>query len=459
MTSLSVVILAAGQGKRMKSALPKVLHPIAGKSMLAHVVDTARTLSPAVTTIIYGHGGDAVRAAFADDVNLTWALQSPQLGTGHAVLQAMPLINETDITLILYGDVPLIQHETLSALVESAAEQKLAWLTMKVANPNGLGRIIRNSNGDACEIVEEKDANSAQRTINEINTGFLACPTSWLARWLPMLGNKNAQGEYYLTDILKLAAEEGRHIVTHSPQNEVDVTGVNSRDQLAQLERAYQRGVAKKCMESGVTLIDPARFDVRGKLSCGADVVIDVNVIFEGDVTLGNNVHIGANCLLRNCAIGDDSIIQPFTLIDSTTIGTKARIGPYARLRPGTSLANDVHIGNFVEVKASEIGDGSKANHLSYIGDSSVGKNVNIGAGTITCNYDGVNKHRTVIEDNVHIGSDVQLVAPVKVGQGATVGAGTTVWKDVPANSLTINDKTQIDKTGWKRPQKKTPNA
>ena len=458
MTSLSVVILAAGQGKRMKSALPKVLHPIGGKSMLAHVVDTARTLSPTVTTIIYGHGGDAVRAAFADDVNLTWALQSPQLGTGHAVLQAMPHINETDITLILYGDVPLIQQETLSALVDSAAEQKLAWLTMKVANPNGLGRIIRNSNGDACEIVEEKDANSAQRTINEINTGFLACPTSWLARWLPMLGNKNAQGEYYLTDILKLAVEEGRQIVTHSPQNEVDITGVNSRDQLAQLERAYQIGLAKKCMESGVTLIDPARFDVRGKLSCGTDIVIDVNVIFEGDVTLGNNVHIGANCFLRNCTIGDDSIIQPFTFIDTATIGTNARIGPYARLRPGTTLANDVHIGNFVEVKASEIGDGSKANHLSYIGDSNVGKNVNIGAGTITCNYDGANKHRTVIEDNVHIGSDVQLVAPVIVGQGATVGAGTTVWKDVPANSLTINDKTQIDKTGWKRPQKKRPN-
>jgi bifunctional UDP-N-acetylglucosamine pyrophosphorylase / glucosamine-1-phosphate N-acetyltransferase len=454
MPTLSVVILAAGQGKRMRSATPKVLHAVAGKPMLAHVIDTAATLSPSITTIVYGHGGDTVRAAFANNPNLTWALQSPPKGTGHAVLLAIPHIAHTDITLILYGDVPLIARESLQALVDDAAKGTLAWLTMHVANPQGLGRIIRDANGSVCEIVEDKDANDAQREITEINTGFLACPTAWLARWLPTLSNNNAQGEYYLTDILKLAVTESLPVVTHSPSSEMEIAGVNSREQLAMLERQYQHNIALKLMAAGVTIRDPARIDVRGTLTCGEDVTIDVNSIFKGNVTIAKNVVIGANCILRDCTIAEGTEILPFTMIDSATIGANARIGPFARLRPGTTLANDVHIGNFVEVKASDIGRASKANHLSYIGDTTIGANVNVGAGTITCNYDGANKHRTVIEDNVHIGSDVQLVAPVTVRAGATIGAGTTVWKDVAAGSLTLNEKTQVSKTDWKRPQK-----
>lgn len=454
MTTLSVVILAAGQGKRMRSAMPKVLHAIAGKPMLAHVIDTAATLNPSVTTIVYGHGGEIVRDAFIENSKLTWANQSPPLGTGHAVLQALPLVNETDITLVLYGDVPLITHQSLVALVNDAAKQQLAWLTMQVANPHGLGRIVRDSEGKVCEIVEEKDANADIRKITEINTGFLACPTAWLKRWLPTLGNKNAQGEYYLTDILKLAVSEGLSVVTHSASSEVEITGVNSRDQLAMLERQYQHQIAMKLITSGVSLADPARIDVRGTLTCEEDVTIDVNCIFEGNVKLSKNVVIGANCVLRHCTIDEGTEILPFSMIDSATIGQNARIGPYARIRPGTNIASDAHIGNFVEVKASEIGVGSKANHLSYIGDASIGSNVNIGAGTITCNYDGANKHRTVIEDNVHIGSDVQLVAPVTIHAGATVAAGTTVWKDAAANTLTLNDKTQVSRTNWTRPTK-----
>lgn len=454
--TLSVVILAAGQGKRMNSSLPKVLHPLAGKPMLAQVVDTATSLQPSVITIVYGHGGDQVRNAFAAHLgNLTWALQSPPQGTGHAVLQAMPHIAHTDITLVLYGDVPLIRKDTLQTLVDTAANDKLAWLTMQMQNPTGLGRIVRDSSGRVCEIIEEKDATDTIRQIHEINTGFLACKTSWLARWLPTLGTNNAQGEYYLTDILKLAVNEGLAIETHSPQSEMEVTGVNSREQLAQLERAYQAQIANQLMSAGVTLLDPARIDVRGSLQCEADVSIDVNCIFHGNVQLASGVVIGAHCYIRDCNIGAGTEILPFSHLDGATIGANARIGPYARLRPATTLADDVHIGNFVEVKASHIGPGSKANHLSYVGDSSVGRNVNIGAGTITCNYDGANKYRTVIEDNVHIGSDVQLVAPVTVHAGATVGAGTTVWKDIAANTLTVNTKTQISKTDWQRPQKK----
>lgn len=455
MQSLSVVILAAGQGKRMKSALPKVLHDIAGKPMLSHVIDRATALAPQIITIVHGHAGEAVRAAFAHNNTLTWAQQSPQLGTGHAVLQAMSTAaRATDVTLVLYGDVPLVSVATLKTLVDDAATNKLAWLTMNVANPKGLGRIVRDADGRVREIVEDKDANDEQRKITEINTGFLACPTAWLARWLPMLGRNNAQGEYYLTDILKLAVDEGLTVDTHSPQHEWEITGVNSRDQLAALERTYQTENAKNLMEAGVTLRDPARIDVRGQLVCGEDVVIDINCIFEGNVSLGKCVYIGAQCILRDCQIGDGTHILPFTMIDSAAIGMNARIGPYARIRPGSTLADDVHIGNFVEIKASELGTGSKANHLSYIGDTTIGNAVNVGAGTITCNYDGANKHRTVIEDNVHIGSDVQLVAPVTVHAGATVAAGTTIWKDVPANTLALNEKTQLTKTGWQRPQK-----
>lgn len=457
--NVSVVILAAGQGKRMKSVLPKVLQPIAGQPMLAHVIAAARQLTPQKICVVFGHGGDIVRASIVD-TDIAWAKQEPQLGTGHAVLQALPQLPVEGVTLILYGDVPLIRADTLKALIAPAQNGKLAWLTMQVSNPHGLGRIVRDAAGKVLSIVEQKDATDAQKKIIEINTGFLACPTALLAKWLPTLGNTNAQGEYYLTDILAMAVKDGISVETFSPNDEWEVTGINSKDQLAALERTHQLEIAKRLMNDGVTLTDPARIDVRGELVCGDgknnDVFIDVNCIFEGQVTLGANVKIGANCILRNCTLGINTEVLPFSFIDEATIGDNARIGPYARIRPGTTLANDVHIGNFVEIKASEFGTGSKANHLTYIGDTTIGKNVNIGAGTITCNYDGAHKHRTVIEDNVHIGSDVQLVAPVTIGKGADIGAGTTVWKDVPPGGLTLNDKTQVNKAGWKRPQKKT---
>ena len=456
MPTLSIVILAAGHGKRMKSALPKVLHTIAGKPMLQHVVETAVALSPTQIVVVYGHAGDQVRSAFSGFTQIAWAEQASQLGTGHAVLQAMPFIGGTNTTLVLYGDVPLITKATLQQLVDCAHTNRLAWLTHTVANPTGLGRVVRNAAGEICEIVEEKDASDDERHIREINTGFLACPTAWLARWLPALGNRNAQGEYYLTDILKLAVAEGLRVETLAPAHDWEVTGVNSKDQLAALERIFQLEQAKVLMEGGVTLRDPSRFDLRGSLTCEGDVTIDVNVVVEGIVQLGHGVTVGANCILRDCRVGARSEIHPFTLLESADIGANARIGPYARIRPGTTLADDVHIGNFVEIKASDIGAGSKANHLSYIGDSTIGRGVNVGAGTITCNYDGANKHRTVIGDNVHIGSDVQLIAPVTINAGATIGAGTTVWKDVPADSLILNPKTQQSTKSWKRPAKIT---
>ena len=456
---ISVVILAAGQGKRMRSATPKVLQPIAGKPMLAHVIDTARGLQPQKICVVYGHAGEQIRAAISG-ADLTWARQERQLGTGHAVLQALPYLSAEGITLVLYGDVPLIRVETLQALLAVAQTGKLAWLTAQVANPHGLGRILRDETGKVRGIAEEKDATATEKTIAEINTGFLACPTALLSRWLPTLGNNNAQGEYYLTDILAIAVKENISVETLSPTNKSEVTGINSKDQLAALERTHQLEIATRLMIAGVTLADPARLDVRGELVCGDaninDVVIDVNCVFEGNVTLAANVKIGANCILRDCTIGAGTEVLPFSFIDDASIGENARIGPYARIRPGSVLGDEVHIGNFVEVKASEFGRGSKANHLTYVGDTSVGKNVNIGAGTITCNYDGANKHRTVIEDNVHIGSDVQLVAPVTIGAGADIGAGTTVWKDVAPGGLTFNEKTQIHKIGWKRPVKRS---
>lgn len=451
---LNVVILAAGQGKRMKSALPKVLHPIAGRSMLSHVIEAVAKLTPDNVCIVYGHGGEQVRTAFPQS-SLLWAKQEPQLGTGHAVMQAIPQISGDGVTLIVYGDVPLITAPTLSELVTSAKTNHLAWLTEIVDNPAGLGRIVRDENGKVRAIVEDKDATEEQKKITEINTGFVACPTALLAKWLPALSNKNAQGEYYLTDILAMAVAEGIVVQTRHPAHAWEVVGVNSRDQLAQLERIFQRELAQRLMEAGVSLADPSRLDVRGTLTCEADVSIDVNCIFEGNVHLATGAKIGANCIIRHCTVGANTEILPFTDIDSATIGAGARIGPFTRIRPGTQLGDEVHLGNFVEVKASEFGTGSKANHLTYIGDTTVGSKVNIGAGTIVCNYDGANKHRSVIEDSVHIGSDVQLVAPITIGKGADIAAGTTVWKDVPPGGLTYNGKTQLSKPDWRRPQKK----
>ena len=450
---MNVVILAAGQGKRMRSDLPKVLHRLGGRPLLAHVLDTARELSAGRICVVYGHGGEAVREALdADD--LVWVKQEPQLGTGHAVLQTLTFLEPGVPTLVLYGDVPLIGTATLSRLVEMAGSG-LGILTEDLDDPSGYGRIVRDEAGRVLRIVEERDASEDERTLSEINTGFVVAPTAALMRWLPALGNDNAQGEYYLTDIVRLAIGEGMPVATTQPDASWEVLGVNSKVQLAELERLHQYRNALLLMEQGVTLLDPDRLDVRGELDCGRDVTIDVNCVFEGRVVLGDGVEIGAHCVLKNAVIGAGTRIAPFTHIDDTEAGPGCVIGPYARLRPGTKLGEDVHIGNFVEVKNSTVADRSKANHLAYVGDATVGKNVNVGAGTITCNYDGANKHRTVIEDDVFIGSDTQLVAPVTVGRGATLGAGTTLTEDAPADKLTITRVKQTTVPGWKRPQKK----
>lgn len=440
--ALNVVILAAGQGKRMRSDLPKVLHPIAGKPMLAHVAGAARALGAARICVVYGHGGEQVRKALAAP-DLLWAHQSPQLGTGHAVLQALPPLElgvevgaGAAAVLVLYGDVPLIRVATLQRLVAAAGNDRLALLTAHLDDPRGYGRIVR-VDGKVVRIVEEKDADDAERAIHEINTGILVAPGTALARWLPQLGNRNAQGEYYLTDIVAMAVAEGMEVVTAHPDAAWEADGVNSKSQLARLERIHQRTIAEALMEEGVTLADPARIDVRGELVCGRDVFIDVNCVFEGRVELQDGARINANCVIQDAVVGPQSII-----------------GPFARLRPGTVLAKDVHIGNFVEVKNAQIAAHSKANHLAYVGDATVGSRVNVGAGTITCNYDGANKFRTVIEDDVFIGSDTQLVAPVTVGRGATLGAGTTLTKDAPPDALTVSRPKQLTITGWKRPQK-----
>ncbi|MBX3676269.1 MAG: bifunctional UDP-N-acetylglucosamine diphosphorylase/glucosamine-1-phosphate N-acetyltransferase GlmU [Rhodocyclaceae bacterium] len=450
---MNVVILAAGQGKRMRSDLPKVLHCLGGRPLLAHVLDTARELSAGRICVVYGHGGEAVREALdADD--LAWVKQEPQLGTGHAVLQTLTFLEPGVPTLVLYGDVPLIGTATLSRLVEMAASG-LGILTEDLDEPSGYGRIVRDEAGRVLRIVEERDASEDERALSEINTGFVVAPTSALMRWLPALGNDNAQGEYYLTDIVRLAIGEGMPVETTQPDASWEVLGVNSKVQLAELERLHQYRNALLLMEQGVTLLDPDRLDVRGELDCGRDVTIDVNCVFEGRVVLGDGVEVGAHCVLKSAVIGAGTRIAPFTHIDNAEAGPGCVIGPYARLRPGTRLGADVHIGNFVEVKNSTVADRSKANHLAYVGDATVGKNVNVGAGTITCNYDGANKHRTVIEDDVFIGSDTQLVAPVTVGRGATLGAGTTLTEDAPADKLTITRVKQTTVPGWKRPQKK----
>ncbi|WP_322079743.1 bifunctional UDP-N-acetylglucosamine diphosphorylase/glucosamine-1-phosphate N-acetyltransferase GlmU [Burkholderia cepacia] len=451
---MNIVILAAGTGKRMRSALPKVLHPLAGRPLLSHVIDTARTLQPSRLVVVVGHGAEQVQSAVAAP-DVQFAVQAEQLGTGHAVRQALPLLDPAQPTLVLYGDVPLTRASTLQRLVDAAREGRYGILTVTLDDPTGYGRIVRDAAGFVTRIVEQKDASPDQLKIAEINTGIIVTPTAQLSMWLGALKNENAQGEYYLTDVVELAIEAGFEVVTAQPDEEWETLGVNSKAQLAELERIHQRNIAETLLVDGVTLADPARVDVRGTLRCGRDVSIDVNCVFEGNVTLADNVTIGANCVIRNASVGAGTRIDAFTHIDGAELGARTVIGPYARLRPGAQLADEAHVGNFVEVKNAVIGHGSKANHLTYIGDADIGARVNIGAGTITCNYDGANKFRTVIEDDVFVGSDTQLVAPVRVGRGVTIAAGTTIWKDVADGLLALNEKTQTAKSGYVRPVKK----
>ncbi len=450
---MEVVILAAGQGKRMRSVLPKVLQPIAGKPMLAHVLGAARELDAKRICVVYGHGGEVVRERL-DAPDLAWALQSPQLGTGHAVQQALPHLTDGSLALVLYGDVPLISVATLRRLAQAAGNKRLSLLTVELEQPAGYGRILRDGAGRVQRIVEEKDASDAEKQVREVNTGILVAPVARLRDWLGRIGNDNAQGEYYLTDIIGMAVAEDVEVVTVQPGSVSETLGVNSKAQLAELERLHQAATARRLLDEGVTLIDPARIDVRGELICGRDVEIDVNCVFEGRVELGDGVVIGANCVIRDSRIGAGTRVAPFSHLDSTTMGEACVIGPYARTRPGTVLGQDVHVGNFVEIKNSVVADHSKANHLAYVGDADVGQRVNIGAGTITCNYDGAFKHRTVIEDDVFIGSDTQLVAPVRVGRGATLGAGTTLTKDAPPEQLTVSRTRQLSISSWKKPVK-----
>ncbi|MGY4830953.1 bifunctional UDP-N-acetylglucosamine diphosphorylase/glucosamine-1-phosphate N-acetyltransferase GlmU [Sphaerotilaceae bacterium SBD11-9] len=455
--ALDIVIMAAGKGTRMKSSLPKVLHTLAGRSLLQHVLQTATTLGAERIITITGHGAEQVEAA-VQAPHLQFVRQMPQLGTGHAVQQAVPALHNEGTTLILNGDVPLIGADTARALVEACGGTKLALLTIELADPSGYGRIVRQ--GEAVQaIVEHKDATPAQRAIREIYTGMMAVPTAALKRWLANLKNDNAQGEYYLTDVVAMAVAEGTPVVAAQPKSETEVLGVNSPLQLADLERRYQKHLAEVHMEAGVRLADPARFDVRGELQCGSDVEIDIGCIFEGQVALGNAVRIGAHCVIRNARIADGVVIHPLTHIDGgkegVTVGAGSLIGPFARLRPGTVLGNEVHIGNFVEVKNSTLADGAKANHLAYLGDATVGERVNYGAGSITANYDGANKHRTVIGNDVHVGSNCVLVAPVTLGDGATIGGGSTVTKNVGAGDLAVARGKQVTIAGWQRPQKK----
>lgn len=453
--SLSTIILAAGQGKRMHSQTPKVLHRLAGRSLLEHVVTTAGKLTDNTQTIVvYGHDGAKVRQALAD-LNVAWVEQTEQLGTGHAVLQALPQIADDHLVLVLYGDVPLISAETLKKFISSTPANSIGILTADFPHPQGFGRIIRDANGNIVSIVEEKDATESQRAITEINTGIYLAPAKLLRKWLPTLKNTNAQKEYYLTDIIALAVQENILIHGMRAQTSAEVLGVNDKLQLATLERHYQIQQAEKLLRQGVTLYDPARFDLRGELSVGHDVTIDINVIIEGRVKIGNHCIIGSNTLLRNVIIGDRTEIKANSVIDGAEIADDCTVGPFARLRPGAILSSRSHIGNFVELKNSIVGTGSKINHLSYIGDSDIGQQVNIGAGTITCNYDGVNKHRTTIGDNAFIGSNTALVAPVTVGEGATIGANSTITRNAPAHQLTICRAPQRSVDNWRRPEKK----
>ncbi|EIJ41746.1 UDP-N-acetylglucosamine diphosphorylase/glucosamine-1-phosphate N-acetyltransferase [Beggiatoa alba B18LD] len=452
--SLALVILAAGQGKRMYSDLPKVLHQLADKPLLQHVLETAYQLQPQQLYLVYGHGGTQLKTAFAQ-APVTWVEQAQQLGTGHAVAQVLPYLTNQQRLLVLYGDVPLIPAQTLLNLCEKTPPEQVGVLTMTVDNPHGYGRIVRDTSGKVCKIIEEKDADETIKAIREINTGIMLIPINPLRKWLQQLTNHNAQGEYYLTDIIALAVQEAVGITTHAPAHEYDVLGVNDRLQLATLERYYQQQQVTQLMQQGLSVRDPARLDIRGQVNIGRDVCVDINVIFEGTVKLGNRVKIGAHCVLKDVDIADDVEIRSHCVLESCAIGAGSLIGPFARLRPETVLAEQVHIGNFVEVKKTTVGTGSKINHLSYIGDSEIGAQVNIGAGTITCNYDGVNKFKTVIEDNAFIGSDTQLVAPVRVAKGATIGAGSTVVRDTPADKLTLSRAQQVTIEHWQRPIKK----
>lgn len=452
MTKLNIVILAAGKGTRMYSDTPKVLHRLAGKSLVQHVLDTANALHSNNTVVVYGHGGEAVPKALAN-TNCQYVMQEPQLGTGHAVQQAVPKLLPDSDTLVLYGDVPLIQSVTLQKMLDSKSD--LVLLTIALDNPSGYGRIVRNAQGEVQSIIEEKDATPEQRLIKEINTGILLAKTKYLEKWLANLSNSNVQGEYYLTDIVSSAVNDKISVKTVHPSHQWEVEGINSKIQLADLERTWQSVLAMRLLAQGVTLADPARIDIRGQLNCDRDVEIDVGCIFEGNVTLGKGVKVGAYSIVKNSYIAANTEIAPYSHIDQATLGDNCRIGPFARIRPGTLLSNDVHVGNFVEIKNSDIASYSKANHLSYIGDATVGSRVNIGAGTITCNYDGANKFRTTIEDDAFIGSDTQLVAPVTVGKGATIGAGSTITRDTPVNELTLSRSKQVSVPGWQRPTKK----
>jgi bifunctional UDP-N-acetylglucosamine pyrophosphorylase/glucosamine-1-phosphate N-acetyltransferase len=452
---IKTLILAAGQGTRMRSKLPKVLHKIADRALLHHVYDTSVQLKDNQIFVIYGHGGELVKNQLSH-LNVTWIEQERQLGTGHAVKQAEKHINDNDIVLVLYGDVPLLKKDTIESLLADVTGASMALLTVLLANPNGYGRIVRDDKQRIVKIVEQKDATEDEKKIKEVNTGILAVQGNKLKQWISRLGNNNAQREYYLTDIIEMAVSEGVRIISSQPHSEDEVLGVNNREQLAHLERVFQSERASELMLLGVTLRDPARIDVRGKFSqLGQDIEIDVNVIFEGDNKIADNVKIGANCVIKNAMIGKNVEILSNSVIENAVIGAGSRIGPFARLRPETQLAENVHIGNFVEIKKSTVDVGSKINHLSYIGDSIVGSGVNIGAGTITCNYDGVNKFQTVIEDGAFIGSDTQLVAPVTVGKNATIGAGSTITKDTPAEQLTLSRAKQLSVPGWQRPVKK----
>jgi bifunctional UDP-N-acetylglucosamine pyrophosphorylase/glucosamine-1-phosphate N-acetyltransferase len=451
---ISVVILAAGQGKRMRSRLPKVLQPLAGRSLLQHVVDTAQALAPKKICVVYGHGGETVQSAF-DGQALDWALQAEQLGTGHAVQQALPGLDDSHLALILCGDTPLLRASTLTALLDAGGPDRVALLTARMDEPTGYGRIIRNSQGHVAEIVEERDATAEQRAVTEVNTGVMAAPVALLNKWLSNLKADNAQGEYYLTDVIAMSVADGHPVAAVQAPVASDTLGINDRAQLAAAEAVCRQRNADQLLEQGVTLADPARIDVRGSLTCGRDVFIDVNAVFEGEVSLGDDVSIGPNTVIRDTAIGAGTTVHPNCVIEEAQIGERCDIGPYARVRPGAELAERAKLGNFVEIKKSVVGPGSKVNHLTYIGDATIGAGVNVGAGTITCNYDGANKHQTVIGDGAFIGSGVELVAPVEIGAGATIGAGSTISKRAPDGKLTLERARQVTLDGWQRPVKK----